>query len=201
MRPLRDPEVRILAAISQALEVEYASDERDWEGSPFAWIRPQPSRKKGAIGETLVAGWLATRDFNVARSPDSDADRTIEDKRAEIKFSTLWANGGCKFQQLRDQDYEIVICLGVSPFDAHCWVIPRADVLRLWRDERVISPQHGGSAGSDTAWIAVQVASPPSWLSAYGGSLADGIRVLSRLTGFDPPGPGDELTDRGKPSG
>jgi hypothetical protein len=116
---IKDPEVKILAAISHALEVEYTTEDREWEGSPFAWIRSHPSRKRGAIGEKLVAGWLAARDFNVSRSPDSDADRIIEGKRVEIKFSTLWANGGYKFQQLRDQDYELAICLGVCPFDDH----------------------------------------------------------------------------------
>ncbi len=181
---IRDPEVRILAGLSQALQVEYTSENRDWEGSPFEWILSHPSRKKGAIGEKLVAGWLAARDFNVTRSPDSDADRVIEGKRVEIKFSTLWANGGYKFQQLRDQDYELAICLGVSPFDAHCWVIPKTDILRLWKVEGRIASQHGGAAGTDTAWIDVRVANPPPWLEAYGGSLSDGLAALSRITGF-----------------
>lgn len=181
---IKDPEVRILASISQALQVEYTSEDREWEGSPFAWIKSRPSRQVGAIGEKLVAGWLAARDFNVSRSPDSDADRVIEGKRVEIKFSTLWANGGYKFQQLRDQNYELAICLGVSPFSAHCWVLPKGDILRLWKDEHKISSQHGGAGGSDTAWIDVRIDSPPDWLAEYGGSLSDGIFALSKITGF-----------------
>jgi hypothetical protein len=86
---IRDPEVRILAGISQALEAEYLSENREWEGSPFAWIKTRPSRQVGAIGEKLLAGWIAARGFNVTRASDSDADRVIEDKRVEIKFSTL----------------------------------------------------------------------------------------------------------------
>jgi len=100
---IKDSEVMILVGISQALQLEYQSENREWEGSPFAWIKTRPSRQVGAIGERLVAGWLAARGFNVTRSSDSDADRVIEGKRVEIKFSTLWANGGYKFQQLRDQ--------------------------------------------------------------------------------------------------
>ena len=154
---VHDPEVRILAAISQVIQAEYKSEDRDWSGSPFAWIRSRPSRQVGAIGEKLVAGWLAARGFNVSRAEDAQADRIIEGKRVEIKFSTLWANGGYTFQQLRDQRYELAICLGVSPFDAHCWVIPKQDVMRLWRVDHKIASQHGGAGGQDTAWIHVHL--------------------------------------------
>lgn len=181
---IRDPEVIILAGISQALKAEYQSENREWEGSPFAWIKTRPSRQVGAIGERLVAGWLAARGFNVARVGDSDADRVIEGKRVEIKFSTLWENGGYKFQQLRDQRYDLVICLGVSPFDAHCWIIPKADIIRLWKVEHKITSQHGGQDGADTAWIDVRLENPPDWLKSYGGSLSDAISRLSEITGF-----------------
>jgi len=55
---IKDPEVRILAAISQGLQADYQSEDSSWEGSPFAWIRLRPSRQVGAIGERLVAGLL-----------------------------------------------------------------------------------------------------------------------------------------------
>ena len=130
------------------------------------------------------AGWLAARGFNVVRAGDSDTDRIVEGNRVEIKFSTLWANGGYKFQQLRDQRYELAICLGVSPFDAHCWIIPKQDVIRLWKVEHKISSQHGGQEGADTAWIDVRVEEHPDWLKQYGGSLSDAIFALSKITGF-----------------
>ena len=93
----------------------------------------------------------------------------------EIKFSTLWASGVYKFQQLRDQDYDFAICLGISPFDAHCWVISKA-VLR----QHVIghTPQHIGRGGTDTFWISFPSLTPPSWLEACGGSLASAFQVL-----------------------
>lgn len=190
---IKDPEVRILAGISQALQAEYQSENREWEGSPFAWIKTRPSRQVGAIGEKLVSGWLAARGFNVVRSGDSDADRVIEGKRVEIKFSTLWENGGYKFQQLRDQQYDLAICLGVSPFNAHCWIIPKEDIIRLWKIEHKITSQHGGQDGADTAWIDVRVENPPEWLRPYGGSLSDAISRLSEITGFKVKKLGDEL--------
>jgi len=190
-----DPEVRVLSAISQALQAEYQSESPEWEGSPFAWIKTRPSRQVGAIGEKLLAGWLAARGFNVTRSGDSEADRVIEGLRAEIKFSTKWANGGYKFQQLRDQRYDIVICLGVSPFTAHCWVTPKADVMRLWKVEHRIASQHGGQSGADTAWIDVRPDDRPDWLNRFGGSLADAVASLSNLTGFHVRPLADELEE------
>jgi len=181
-----DQDYRVLAGISRGLEAEYAEQGQEWVGSPFAWIKTRPSRQVGAIGERLVAGWLAARGFNVARSGDSEADRVVENRRIEIKLSTRWANGNYKFQQLRDQRYDLVVCLGISPFAAHCWVLPKADVMRLWKVENKIPSQHGGQAGEDTAWLDVKIDSVPEWLGAYGGSLPQAIGLLSKHTGYVP---------------
>ena len=110
---ISDPEVLALAAIAAALEPDYATPMDDpWSGSPFKWIKAQPSRTVGAIGESLVAGWSAAKGFDVVRSSNSQADRVIQGHRIEIKFSTLWKNGGYKFQQIRNQEYDYLFCLG-----------------------------------------------------------------------------------------
>jgi hypothetical protein len=186
-QPIVDPEVLALAAISATLQAEYAAEELAWTGSPFAWIKSRPSRTIGAIGERLVAGWLAAKGFDIAKSPDSDADRLVNGHRTEIKFSTLWKTGIYKFQQLRDQNYAFAICLGISPFDAHCWVLPKAELLSRWKESvregkeiEGIQPQHGGSDGRDTAWLSIDPAAPPSWLSNHGGRLAVASSFLSR---------------------
>ena len=96
---IADPEVQALAAIAATLELDYQSSAEDpWSGSPFKWIKTQPSRTVGAIGEALVAGWSAAKGFDVVRSTNSQADRIIEGHRIEIKFSTLWKSGVYKFQ-------------------------------------------------------------------------------------------------------
>lgn len=179
MQPIRDPEVAALAMVSASLAADYAPALDDpWLGSPFQWILSQPSRTKGAIGEALVAGWCASKGFDVTRSPDSQADRVINGVRMEIKFSTLWKGGGYKFQQIRDQDYEYCFCLGVSPFDAHAWLIPKTTLHQF-----VIGHmgQHTGATGSDTAWLTVSPSSAPPWLQACGGRLQD-VRQLLRST-------------------
>jgi hypothetical protein len=176
---ISDSEVKQLAAISAMIAPDYAPDANDpWLGSPFKWIKSQPSRTVGAIGEKLVSGWCAAKGFDVTRSPDSEADRLIQGRRIEIKFSTLWANGGYKFQQIRDQDYEYCFCLGVSPFDAHAWLIPKDALL-----EYVIGHmgQHTGAQGSDTAWLGFQVGQEFSWMKEFGGNLAAVKKLLDNL--------------------
>ncbi len=177
-RRIDDPEVQILAGLASTMRADYATNDLAWEGSPFAWIRKRPSRQVGKIGEMLVAGWCATRNLDVNKAPDTECDRLIEGMRTEIKFSTLWSQGGFKFQQFRDQDYTLAICLGICPFDAYCWVISKR-VLK----KHVIghTGQHGGRSGKDTAWLHVDPSDIPPWLVEFGGGLANASGVLRRL--------------------
>ena len=174
---MKDPQVETLAIISLALQSDCPDAGKDaWHESPFHWIRARSSRQRGAIGERLVSRYLARQGFEVARSPDSDADRVIAGKRVEIKLSTLWQNGVYRFQQLRDQHYDFVLCLGISPFTAHCWVLPKAELLKGWRNRsRGVTPQHGGKSGADTAWLSVDPENVPEWLSRWGGRLSNEI--------------------------
>lgn len=175
---ITDPEVRALAAIAAVVWTEYvvtgAVD--PWDASPFGWIAKTSSpRRRGKIGEQLVAGWCAAKGLDVTGSPDSDADRVIRGIRCEIKFSTLWEKGGYTFQQIRDQRYAHLVLLGVSPFDAHCWVVPKPVA---WANAPA---QHGGAQGKDTKWIRFHPEAPPSWLVPFGGSLAQGFKVLRSI--------------------
>lgn len=179
MPEIEDPEVLFLASIAATLRSDYVREGSidPWAGSPFAWIRTRRSRQVGKIGEQLVAGWCAAKGLDVVGSGDSEADRVIAGRRVEIKFSTLWESGVYKFQQLRDQNYEHAVCLGLSPFDAHCWVISKT-VLR----GHVIghTPQHTGRGGTDTFWLSFDAGNPPAWLRACGGRLADAFDILRR---------------------
>lgn len=183
-------EYRELVGISQMMQSEYSEENKQWKGSPFEWIKHRPSRSIGAIGEKIVSAWLAMHDFAVARSPDAEADRLVEGKRVEIKFSTLWKTGTYLFEQIRDQNYDLAVFLGVSPQDAHCWVVPKLDLIRLWKKEHRISSQHGGTSGTDTAWVRLSPsltdATDDSALCAYGNGLADALKRISELTGFSP---------------
>jgi len=180
-----DPEVQQLAGLAQTLELDYVDPENDpWRGSPFGWIQSRPSRQKGAIGEALVAGWAAMKGFDVSRTGDSDADRIINGWRIEIKYSNLWTkNNIYKFQQLRDQKYDYCLCLGLSPFDAHAWFIPKSELMTS-RPPALV-PQHGGAGGKDTRWLSFPATNPPAWLKPFGGTLGN-VRSLIEAQGRGP---------------
>lgn len=183
---ITDPEVQLLAALAEGLKSEYKTKEDlSWSQSPFGWIKPEPPRRKGAIGEKLVAGWCAARDINVLRSPDAEADRVLEGFRTEIKFSLLWGDGKLyRFQQIRDQDYQLLVCLGVSPFTAHAWVFEKEFVVSNIGLVAGLSPQHGGAEGRDTAWLRVSPANVHPWMKPYGGDLSAALRRLRTLLGL-----------------
>lgn len=136
----------------------------------------------GTIAEKLVSQYLVMKGFEVDRSPDTEADRLVDGCRSEIKMSTLWGTGVYRFQQLRNQNYSFVICLGISPLDAHCWVLPKDTVMEQW-ESGGIKPQHAGKDGSDTAWLRVDPRNVEPWLRPHGGSLAAAVRRLAEITG------------------
>lgn len=178
---ISDPDTRILASLAQGLQGDYINPETDpWTGSPFAWIRTRPSRQRGKIGEQLLAGWCATHDLNVSRSPDSEADRIVENHRVEIKFSTVWANGSYLFQQIRNQNYDLLICLGISPFMAHAWILSKKEVTKKILGHSEYS-QHRGRQGSDTYWLRVSPDEGHVVFSPQSGKLSAVYKKLAEL--------------------
>lgn len=177
-RPIVDEDVRIFASLAAAVAEDYVVQEDDpWLGSPFEWIKRLPSsRQRGAIGESLVAGWAAAKGFDVTSPPTSDCDRVINGKRIEIKMSTVWNSGVYKFQQIRDQEYDSVLCVGISPFDVQAWLLPKS-IIRQY----VIGHmgQHTGAGGTDTAWISFPVETPLQWMNEFGDRLSR-VAVLLR---------------------
>lgn len=170
---------QLLASAANYIKKDFDKDRSEWHGSPFEWILNLPTGSKGSLGKRLVKQWCALKELGVDRSPDSDADMLINGHRVEIKFSTLWKAGIYKFQQIRDQNYEYGILLGVSPFEAHCWVVSK-EILR----KHVIGHlgQHTGLSGQETAWLTVSPQNPPEWLTKCGGKLEDAYKVLLGLS-------------------
>lgn len=178
-KPVTTTDFNLLASSATYIRGDFEQDFSAWEGSPFAWVRNLSAGSKGRLGKHLIYQWCAVKGLSVDRSPDSEADMLVNGHRIEIKFSTLWKTGIYRFQQIRDQNYEYAICLGISPFEAHLWVISKRLLLRY-----VIGHlgQHTGASGRDTAWITVAPNNPPTWLIDCGGTLDQAFEVLRSIS-------------------
>lgn len=176
-----DFEVSRLSEIASNIMPDYQEKNDQWVNSPFGWLKTLPSRRRGAAFERLVHEWCVENQLEVSSSPDSDADLVLAGVRVEVKGSTLWETGTYTFQQIRNQNYDVLLCLGICPFDAHCWAIPKDHIISLW-NAGIVRSQHGGASGRDTAWITVNPAKPHDWMRPYGGSLDAGFANLKLLT-------------------
>lgn len=173
-----NPEFVLLATAASYLRKDFEEGYKAWVNSPFEWILHLPAGTKGKLGKQLVYQWCALKNLSVDRNSDSQADMMVNGHRVEVKFSTLWKSGFYKFQQIRDQNYEYSICLGISPFEAHCWILSKT-ILKSF----VIGHlgQHTGSESKETAWITVDPKNPPDWILPYGGTLDQAFTILKNL--------------------
>lgn len=145
-----------------------------WVDSPFSWVIKLPPAKKGKLGRNLIASWFAVKGFSIDYPKDTRASILINGIRVSTKFSTLWAGGSYKFQQIRDENYDYLICLGISPQSAHCWIFNKNEII-----ERS-TPQHKGSKGAEY-WLTIDPENLPQWVNASGGSLDQAVYVMRKI--------------------
>ena len=187
MTQITDPEVELLAQCSLSLQGDYpneATNSEDWKRSPFGWFQQGAPARKGAIGKKLISRYLRRKGFRVTDFRGRDADRNISGKRASIKTSFLWEGGIYTFEQIRDRNYDFLLCLGINPFNAHCWVFPKQIVMDKWHDETIteIRSQHG----DDDAWMQINPLFSSNWIKESGGTLSQAIGKIIEITGQKP---------------
>jgi site-specific DNA-methyltransferase (adenine-specific) len=166
----------VMFATTSSYLREYLEDANNlWENSPFEWALKLAPRKKGKLGGKLVASWLAGKGLPIDTSKDASETVAINGYKIAIKFSTLWGTNIYKFQQIRNTGYEYVLCLGISPFDVHCWVFDKKYALEH------ATKQHKGGAKSEY-WITIDPKKPPEWTLKHGGSLNEAFNLLRKKT-------------------
>jgi hypothetical protein len=133
------------------------------------------------MGRLVVTALLKSEGFKVKPSGHRIS---VNGNPIPVRFSTGWAVGGFKFEQLRFGNYSAVFCLGITPNTAYAWAVP---ITAIFDQDGQLHPrpgltgQHKGKAASDTAWITVDLASVPAWMGPYGGSISDAIKSLKKL--------------------
>ncbi len=167
--PKFDAEYLMLAASITYLQAEFEKSDA-WNDSPFEWILNLSPRQKGMIGRQIVIGWCKAKGFSVEKPKDSGELLNINGHKVAIKFSTLWKNKIYKFQQIRKEEYEYILCFGLSPIEAHCWIVERDYAIDN------ATPQH-----KSEYWIGFKPSTPPAWIKNCGGSLGQAYEVLKTL--------------------
>jgi len=163
---------------SNELSVQHPGP-RDWRASPFDWLLALPSGSRGAIARRFVEDWANEEGLNAHQVSDTRQRYVVVNgHRVQVKMSTLWANGTYKFQQIRDQDYEYTLCLGISPNDVHAWLIPKNELL-IHLDG--VAGQHTGASARETHWLQIDPARSDRWLSNFGNQLSDVRELLKDL--------------------
>jgi len=147
-----------------------------WDDSKFEQFRQFHSSRKGAQGEQFVADILESMGYAVHRSKkgkacrpaggSSDYDLLVNDLRVEVKASTAWDENpnNFKWQQIRNQQYDRIVFMGVNPNEAWMWWASKLDLEAhiFGRDEY---RQHAGKDGNqELYWIASNDNIPvPAW--------------------------------------
>ena len=96
----------------------------------------------------------------------SDYDLLVNDLRVEVKASTAWDENpnNFKWQQIRNQQYDRIVFMGVNPNEAWMWWASKLDLEAhiFGRDEY---RQHAGKDGNqELYWIASNDNIPvPAW--------------------------------------
>ena len=165
----------MLAATASYLREELEAENDPWENSPFEWILKLPPRKKGKLGGNLIASWLAGKGMQLESTRDASETIRINGLQFAIKFSTIWTTGVYKFQQIRAKGYDYVICLGISPFDAHCWVFDRKFAIEHAK------PQHFQDKKIVDYWMEINPLEPKEEIRDCGGTLDQAYRILKKL--------------------
>lgn len=167
-----DPDLLVFSDLSEAVHEEYpdpVSTPDPWARSPFRWFANESSPRKGAIGKKLVRQWAEHEGMHVGKSGHG-SDFRIDGLRIAVKTGLVWAGQVFVFEQIREQGYEAAALLGLEPERARLWVVPR----------EVLWDQADWQHGHANKWLHVPPEEPPSWLSAYGGTLPQARQALEQ---------------------
>lgn len=169
--PIITPGFQMLASTAASIQSEWEQTADLWKNSPFEWIVQLPARSKGKLARRLISSFFVSKGLIVDKEKNSSETIIIEKVRYAIKFSTLWTNHIYQFQQIKAGGPEKIICFGISPFSAHCWIIDRNDAIRYGNE------QHRGANGAEY-WLSIDPENPPTWLEKFGGPLEKAIAVI-----------------------
>ncbi len=144
-----------LAVTASMLQNESKEINELWKNSPFEWLHYLRSSQKEKIGKELILSWLKSEGVMLE----------LNKQKVSLKFSTLFADGKYDFREISKDNYDHLLCFGISPFEAHAWVFERADLLAHLNEDRItLNPRK-----------------LPTWVNKAEGSLKSAIEYLRKI--------------------
>lgn len=157
------------AANVHARRAMKADDEQDpWHDSEFKWLRSLPTPRRGKAGVLLAETVIRGAGYDVRAKSSPGHEWVVNGHKVRVKFSTLWATGSYTFQQLPASGFDVLVLLGVGPYEAHAWCAPAHDVR-----DHIVSDKALG--------LEVEPDAPPAWLR--GGPLTAFFKHIPELLG------------------
>ena len=149
-----------------------------YRGSQNEWFKILSSRRKGKAGELMVGSTLESVGIDVSSSKEARRDNLVDSSvklsdydlylktillRAEVKTSTMWGEGkNFTFQQIRNQDYDIIIFQFILPNEVKLYYCTKEDaVSNIMVDGH---GQHGGKDATETFWITFDLDNVPTYI-------------------------------------
>lgn len=155
---------------------ELKSEVSMYDNGPYAKFQKLSSRRKGAVFEKIFEELMISFGATLMKNKSSGHDRTFDINgkvvRFEVKGSFVWGNtlknGSVKWQQIRDQDYDVIVCIMVLPTEIKFYCATKADIMQFVDrqiDGKWPYNQHRGNAvQSGTYFIQTPWESVPSVL-------------------------------------
>lgn len=153
-----------LAASITHLQAELEQEDA-WSNSPFAWVQRLPEPQRNIAGVALIAAWCQSK--GLVLGPGGVL--TINGCNVLASFAML-VEGAYLFQ-LPQKDFDYLLCFGISPKQAHGWILSHNEVLRY---------AHGQSTKFFT--LDIRPENPPTWLDHTDGSFDHVLIILENLS-------------------
>ena len=169
--PKFGPDFQMLASTASYIQKDLEEISDLWKNSPFEWVIQLPPRSKGALARNLISSWCASKGLPIERDKNSGDMLILNGVQYAVKFSMLWKTGIYKFQQIKINGPEYIICFGISPYEAHCWIIDKDAALNHGQ------PQHVGASGAEY-WLSIYPTEIPDWAKKYGGTMENAYKIL-----------------------
>lgn len=163
-----------LVKITSNIQDDFEKESDIWKNSPFEWIAHLPPRSKSKIARQILLRWLENEKVSIKRAEGINENLIIGKKTIAIKNSMLWKSNVYRFQQIRTEGPDYLICFGISPKNVHCWVLTKKLAIEKGRI------QHRGANGSEY-WLTIDPYNIDNWLLKCGGSLEKVTELLKML--------------------